>query len=68
MNEVVSAILQGNTARISELNATERTVFAQYRNLYQNFKNNSPQATELLQTLLMASIGSSSQVMAFELR
>jgi hypothetical protein len=39
----------------------------QYLSLYRSFTDNTPQANELLQNFLMASIGSSSQVMAFEL-
>jgi hypothetical protein len=64
---VIPTFLQGNPEGISELTQAERTVLIQYLNLYQGFSNNNPQAQEMLQNLLMNSIGSSSQVMAFEL-
>jgi len=63
----VPGVLQGNASAVTELSQAERTVLIQYLNLYQSFVNNNPQGTELLQNLLMNSIGSSSQVMAFEL-
>jgi hypothetical protein len=65
---VLPQVIKGDPSGIKELSQAEKTVLIQYLNLYQSFSNNNTtQGQEILQNLLMNSIGSSSQVMAFEL-
>jgi hypothetical protein len=66
---VIPAVLQRDVTGVGDLTQIERTILLQYANLYLSFADtkNTAQASELLQNLLMNSIWSSSQVMAFEL-
>jgi hypothetical protein len=63
----VPQVIKGDSSGIKNLSQAEKTILIQYLNLYQSFTNNNTQGQEILQNLLMNSIGSSSQVMAFEL-
>jgi hypothetical protein len=65
--EVIPQVIKGSPEGVQNLTQAERTVLIQYLNLYQSFSTNNAQGQEILQNLLMNSIGSSSQVMAFEL-
>jgi hypothetical protein len=69
VSAVISSILQRNLNGIENLSQSERSIVLQYANLYQSFTNGnaSEQGQQMLQNILMTSIGSSSQVMAFEL-
>ena len=66
---ILPTVLEGNATGIAELTQAEKIVLAQYLNLYHGFAdtNRQTQANEFLQSLLMTSIGNSSQIMAFEL-
>jgi hypothetical protein len=67
MYAILPNITGGNAREVIHLTQSERAVLAQYINIYMLFTNEHPQASEILQNLLMASIGGSSQIMAFEL-
>jgi hypothetical protein len=64
-------VIQKNIDGVAELSQAERTVLVQYLNLYHSFSNGTTQAQsqgqQMLQNILMTSIGNSSQVMLFEL-
>jgi len=66
---IIPTTAKGDSSGIADLTQAEKMILVQYLNLYQSFSNKDTQAqgNELLQNLLMNSIGSSSQVMAFEL-
>ncbi|MDR2189800.1 MAG: hypothetical protein LBP53_01000 [Candidatus Peribacteria bacterium] len=67
VSTVLSQVKQGELSGVKELSQAERMLLIQYLNLYHSFVNKNAQGQEVLQNLLMNSIGSSSQVMAFEL-
>jgi hypothetical protein len=71
---VALQVMQSNFSKLNgveELSQAERTVLIQYLNLYKSFSNSNTQVQsqgqQMLQNILMTSIGSSSQVMLFEL-
>ena len=71
ISAVANETLQGGVIPrgVEELSNAERIILVQYLNLYQGFTvADTQQGQAMLQSVLMNSIGSSSQVMAFEVR